>query len=75
MRSTVKAKNKNLSTAVLFNADNRIGTRVRYWPGVRQGPGVESRTRSVAQLLASGEPVVWVEGHAACIALSHVEVI
>ena len=58
-----------------FNGRVPIGTPVRYWTGPRTGPGVESKTRTEAQLLGGHTPVVWVEGCVACIALSHVEVI
>lgn len=59
-----------------FNAAHPVGTPVRYWPGVREGAGIESRTRSAAQRLGGSEgeqPVVWVDGCRSCIALSHVE--
>lgn len=52
-----------------------VGTRVRFWPGAKDGEGRESVTRSAAQRLggAGGPPVVWVRDYAACIALTHVE--
>ena len=56
-----------------FNLLYPVGVRVRYWTGVREGYGVESATRSEAQMLGGHTAVVWVEGHGACIALSHVE--
>lgn len=55
----------------IWNGIAPIGTPVRYWTGFREGDGIESKTRTKAQLLC-GTPVVWVEGHGACIALSHV---
>lgn len=58
-----------------FNKDNPVGTPVRYWPGVLKGVGVESKTRSVAQVLGSHTVVVWVENYSGCIALSHVRAI
>lgn len=51
------------------------GTAVRYWTGVREGAGVESTTRTSAELLGGHTAAVWVEGHGACIALSHVEAV
>jgi hypothetical protein len=57
-----------------FNAANPIGTPVRYWPGVRDGEGRESVTRSPAWALLSGQAIVCVEGYAGGIALTHVEV-
>jgi hypothetical protein len=58
-----------------FNSRAPIGTPVRYWRGRREGAGIESRTASQATVLAGHTPVVWVEGCAACVALSHVEVL
>lgn len=56
-----------------WNARYRMGDPVRYWPGVREGEGTESRLRSAAWVLGSGEPVVKVDGYAGGIALTHVE--
>jgi hypothetical protein len=50
-----------------------VGTRVRYWTGVREGLGKVSKTRTVAQVLEGHTAVVWLEDHIACVALSHVE--
>lgn len=58
-----------------WNAANPVGTRVRYWTGLREGPGAESKTRSEARALSPDHASVWVEGQASCIALSHVEVL
>lgn len=65
------------TTAVdLWNARYPIGTPVTAYPGVRpeDGPGecLNTRTRRVAQVLGGHTAVVWVDGHGACIALSHV---
>jgi hypothetical protein len=57
-----------------FNRDHSIGAKVRYWTATREGEGIVSRTRTLAQVLSGHTTVVWVEGYAACIALSHVEV-
>lgn len=57
-----------------FNQYHPVGTPVVYWTGVREGDGRRSRTRSVAQLLSGHTAVVWVEGEASCISLTHVEV-
>jgi hypothetical protein len=56
-----------------WNSVHRIGIPVRYWTGLREGGGKESRTRSQAHLLSDHTAVVWVEGEASCISLSHVE--
>lgn len=50
-----------------------VGTLVRYWPGVREGEGKTGRTRSAVGTVGDGTPVVWIEGEAGCIALTHVE--
>ena len=56
-----------------FNHHYPIGTPIRYWTGIREGEGKSGETRSEATLLGGHTPVVWVTGHAACIALSHIE--
>ncbi len=38
-------------------------------------PRLITRTRSVAQVLGGHTDVVWVDGHSACIALTHIDVI
>jgi hypothetical protein len=58
-----------------WNEQHPVGTSVRYWTGDRQGDGKVSRTRSRADLLGGHTAVVWVEGHGACIALSHIRVL
>lgn len=57
-----------------FNKQWPVGTTVRYWTGLREGPGEISRTRTSASVLGGHTAVVWVEDHGACIALSHIEV-
>jgi hypothetical protein len=49
-----------------------IGTAVTYWPGLREGDGIKSVTRSNVWDLG-GTPVVLVRGHAGGIALTHIE--
>lgn len=56
-----------------FNRRHPIGTPVRFWPGVREGEGRVSKTRTPAWLMSSAV-VVSVEGYAGGIALSHIEV-
>lgn len=48
-----------------------IGTPVTYWPGVHEGPGIESFTRSNIWHVG-GHPVVLVQGRAGGIALTHI---
>lgn len=64
---------KTLAAVASFNENVPVGTKVVYWPGVRE-PGLEmvSTTRSEAWLLGGHTPVVMVEGYAGGIALSHV---
>jgi hypothetical protein len=55
-------------------AEIEIGTPIRYWPGLREGDGIESVTRGPVWIVC-GEPVVPVVGYPGGIALTHVEVI
>jgi hypothetical protein len=60
-----------------WNARYPIGTPVAAYPGARpeDDPNAErliTRTRSTASVLGGHTDVVWVDGHPACIALSHV---
>lgn len=48
-----------------------IGTPVTYWPGLREGNGIKSVTRSNVWDLG-GTPVVMVRGAAGGIALTHI---
>lgn len=62
-----------------FNALYPVGTPVIAYPGCRpvddsSAERLVTRTRSKAELLGGHTPVVWVEGHGACIALTHVDV-
>ena len=57
-----------------FNVLYPVGTRIRFWPGERKGPGITSRTRSTAWA-SCGASLVSVEGYAGGISLSHIEVI
>jgi hypothetical protein len=50
-----------------------VGTPVRYWSGVREGEGVASRTRTLAEVLGGHTAVVWLEAGGGAVALSHVE--
>ncbi|MGW2213263.1 hypothetical protein [Streptomyces sp. NPDC001781] len=59
--------------AEAWNATYPEGTPVRYWTGAREGAGVKGRTRSAASVLGGHTAVVWVTGHGACIALTHVQ--
>jgi hypothetical protein len=63
-----------------FNARYPIGTPVVAYPGARpedasNGERLITRTRSKAEVLGGHTDVVWVDGHDACIALTHVDVV
>lgn len=64
---------KNTQAVERFNALCPVGTPVLYWPGVREGKGRESVTRSPAWLMGGHSPVVMVDGYPGGIALAHVE--
>jgi hypothetical protein len=69
---TGRRAGKNLRLVEQFNELCPVGSPVLYWPGVRDGEGRKSVTRSRAWLLGGHTPVVLVEGYAGGIALSHV---
>ena len=61
-----------------FNALYPVGSPVVAYPGARpedipSATRLATRTRSEAQVLGGHTDVVWVEGHGACIALTHVD--
>ncbi|MYS69433.1 hypothetical protein GTY88_03160 [Streptomyces sp. SID5926] len=60
-----------------FNHRHPVGALVFAYPGCRPEDGagtrLVTRTRTEAQLSASGDPVVWVEGEGAYICLTHVD--
>lgn len=63
-----------------FNAAYPVGTPVFAYPGARpedipSARRLVTRTRSRASVLGGHTDVVWVDGHSACIALSHVDVV
>jgi hypothetical protein len=68
-RSTISQK----ALVAKWNERFPVGTRVRYWTGDRYGIGKVSTTRTLAEVLSGHTAVVWVNGEAGCVALSHVE--
>ena len=63
-----------------FNSRYPVGTPVFAYPGARpedfpNDRRLVTRTRSKASVLGGHTDVVWVDGHSACIALSHVDVV
>lgn len=66
--------------AAEFNALYEVGVPVFAYPGARpedfpKATRLVTRTRSKASVLGGHTDVVWVDGHSACIALSHVDVV
>jgi hypothetical protein len=62
-----------------FNVRYPVGTPVLAYPGCRpedqpDATCLVTRTRSKATVLGGHTSVVWVDGHSACIALSHIDV-
>lgn len=57
-----------------FNSSVPLGSKVLYWPGLREGEGTTAETRSEAVLM-SDHASVWVTGYASSISLTHIEVI
>jgi hypothetical protein len=62
-----------------FNARYPVGTPVLAYPGTRpedhpDATCLVTRTRSKATVLGGHTDVVWVDGHSACIALSHIDI-
>jgi hypothetical protein len=78
--ATVTEANERMA-ADRFNERYPIGTRVIAYPGFRPeaAPGIDditrldTTTRSRASVLGGHTAVVWVDGHGACIALTHVD--
>ena len=57
-----------------WNAAFPIGTLVDYWTFTREGnPSGRAKTRSKSELLGGHTAVVWIEGVASCVALTHVK--
>lgn len=55
-----------------WSAGHPVGTPVRYWSGLREGAGALGEVSHPAQVV-SNHVSAWVTGHAACIAISHIE--
>ncbi|WP_435285171.1 hypothetical protein [Streptomyces bacillaris] len=61
-----------------WNSLHPVGTPVTAYPGFRPEDDPKctrlvTRTRSTASVLGGHTAVVWVEGHSACISLTHVD--
>lgn len=75
MRNQVKRAREQAHDVERFNQKWPVGTKVRYWTGLREGPGKEGKTSTDAELLGGHTAVVWIEGASGCVALTHVEVL
>lgn len=57
-----------------FNAECPVGTRVKYWTGLRSdGISGETTTISAAEMLSGHTAVVYLANVRGCVALTHVE--
>lgn len=54
-----------------FNAAVKVGQRVRYQSIKGEGPSIEYKTRTPAEVLSGHTAVVWLEGKSGCVACSH----
>ena len=72
-RQTEKRRAEAATVVAAFNAAHPVGTPVRFWTWTREGQGRPGQIRAPAEVAACGTPVAWVTGHAAYIALTHVE--
>lgn len=75
----LEARVREAAAVDAWNAAHKVGTAVIAYPGARpedipSAPRLVTSTRSEAQLFCGHTAVVWVHGHGACIALSHVDV-
>ena len=59
--------------AAAFNERYPVGTLVRYWPGEREGDGLQASTQSTAFVTARRCASVWIDSDHAIAPLSHVE--
>lgn len=72
-------RQREASAVEEWNRLHPVGTPVVAYPGARpddipSAPRIITSTRSKAELFCGHTAVVWVHGHGACIALSHVDV-
>lgn len=74
LRTFAARKRYSDRAAQLFNQSVPDGAPCVYWPGARVGAGTKSTIR-LPSWVACGEAIVRVTGHAAGIALTHIEVL
>lgn len=75
----VEAQNALYREVAAWNRAHPIGTAVTAYPGARpevfsKARRIDTTTRSEAQVLSGHTVVVWVDGHEACIALTHIDI-
>ncbi len=61
--------------ADVFNAAHPIGTRVRYWSGVKEGEPTGIGEIHHAATVVSEHACAWIKGAGSCHSISHVEAI
>lgn len=76
--ANLRAARGDTMTAGRFNELYPVGTPVNAYPAARPEDDkdcarIATRTRTPAWVLSGHTPVVMVEGHGACIALTHVD--
>jgi hypothetical protein len=80
--SVLRDRQREAEAAELWNRLHPVGTPVVAYPGIRPEDSwhpekvsrIVTSTRSKAIVLGGHTAVVWVHGHGACIALSHIDV-
>lgn len=70
----IPGKSRNALIVDNFNLKYPVGTKVRYYTGVKDGKPSQGVTCGPADLLGGHTPVVFVEGVGA-IALTHIEIV
>jgi hypothetical protein len=70
----IQRQSRNKLIVENFNLKHPVGTKVRYYSGVKDGKPSEGKTSGPADLLGGHTPVVFVEGVGA-IALTHIEIV
>lgn len=75
----LEAQNALHRQVARWNAAHPVGTLITAYPGARpeddaSGERLDTATRSKAQVLGGHTAVVWVDGHSACICLTHIDI-
>lgn len=67
------SKKAQRKAAKQWNQRHPVGVQVNYWPGLRVGAPLRSKTITRAAVDAAGRAVVWVKGYGSSVALTHIE--